>query len=1255
MSLISILQSYNEAKEKGLLNYLLKPTRGAVRNCLISYLNSEYYDRKQNLTILAYFKNENFNTIETVITESENDEKYFKAISELLMHQAGKPNRLGTLGLLRILLDYDIEFGKSIKNKVDTRSPKSLNSDEVIQRIKEVYKTNILFNSIRINGDTENKVGSLSMDDYYIQLSYTSYQDLHNRESLLRLEKEYSFSKVDRIRDVYYDGDLSQGYISESILANKRVIISGNPGVGKSTYARWICYQWAHKHVADANKKPLIYIQLRDLNFEQKDFLLHYINNFYFKNSKRNVESMSDLINFQLLLDGYDEISSDNRTNLLLQIGEMSFIVLSRPYGLLNHKLIYDFSVQIDGFNSNCIENYIYKLVHEPKKIKQLQDLIEQNKVLKDYASTPLMLSYIVLIFTVSDDNDVKKELSSIESVYDLQEKVFDWILKENIKKGNIHEDSLSQVQSDVNEFAYLMLINKKFSYTGTSTDKKNYLATAKFLAAAGLGNCQMIKEHSLDWKFSFNTITFQEFLCAQYLESKKLNHEAIVYLVEDSFFWNLCIMIVGMLSKEEQFSENTSDRKQELIQLLEYIYEKYAQEDASIFYGYAYYMLLAECNREVVRVIVKEEDINRLIKFNKNIYFDNIWNDVILESVEKIMYKLPHHFHNTYAKVLTTELRKLNIELQKEYFNFENYFHLTDLLKIGIQYENEDLAHNLIEVLILIKNKVTEYFYKSKTLLEEYGEYDIFDNQEASTEYENNSNHETWARELLSTLFFPINSVSEKIIIQYKAELLDMYRLEHNNIDILNSVIEKLIAKHSISDILLMCQDLKKEDEENSKENTIFFINLFKITEFLFGATVQKNTYTSIEERQISIVVNFIIHYILNNEIQDQEPYYSENYFAEMFIEVLINLDDKKLFQSLDKILIKSNADVYSRIPNEKAYIDYINYKFDSVIKEFEPNAIYELLFLMGRVPNTQFCFYIFKDNLSILFKKLIDQSTELPRNNKELETTLFQFTYLSKESYEKKIFIDHFFLIEKKLILDNEILQNTLIVLTSNFIFYEEKYWDLLLLVFKKQNWDTGLIVRFFSNEKLSLFKSNYSKIIYIFIETFKKNINFSSLTLSLEFYEILTIITRILYLVKNYEGYNKKEVFPIIEKILTAPPIHEYCETSVDELEDFDTPLAIILFNYYSPIKEDFLKNIDFQKQFRRYEDAKIHVFETLIKFAENKEYGINMNDIEVFEPILGEQLYAELLQLIQQRLILKEKFDRKHFEALLETKN
>jgi len=220
---------------------------------------------------------------------------------------------------------------KLIKNEPEEVSPDFLAEDDYPQKssdfdyfkslIGENYLSKEDFNYIKIIGDISSDIPAMEMDKFYGDLSYVSIEQIRRGEELLKTlslkEKLANFhSEITSGQRVPYD------VISSMLLSgNEALVIMGNPGIGKSTFARWLCHDWS-LNVENQERIP-IYFDLKRLDFTQKTALISYIKAHYPNTLKR--KKLHQLLrdnndNIVYLLDGFDELSKIEKVDLKTQI-----------------------------------------------------------------------------------------------------------------------------------------------------------------------------------------------------------------------------------------------------------------------------------------------------------------------------------------------------------------------------------------------------------------------------------------------------------------------------------------------------------------------------------------------------------------------------------------------------------------------------------------------------------------------------------------------------------------------------------------------------------------------------------------------------------------------------------------------------------------------------------------------------------------------------------------------------------------------
>ena len=537
------------------------------------------------------------------------------------------------------------------------------------------YSTSQEFNQILIPGDISGIHGFISMDECYMELSYLEREDIKARENLITREKESFRSKVTR-------NSIPHLYVSDSILSKgSRVVIMGNPGTGKTIFARWLCYNWA-KNYSVSCPIPL-YINLKRLNFSlHTDCLVEYLSSNYFKKVCNKVND-NDLLGFirqenvVLILDGLDELMRSQKIKLSQELSmqelDGNYILLSRPYGLMDNPFLQNAVLEIIGYNEDSRFNYITKLLADNNKNynnnKDLIDLIDSNPVLNDLSFNPLMLSYIVLLYLTEENSH--NILSDIESSYHLQVLVLRWFKNAFYKKKLEREHSFNELLNGSEQIAGFMELNQQFIYHNKK-DVDHFALITDNLSKIGIGRREPI-DNDYSWRFYFTTVTFQEFLAAKHI-GKTITPEAFFYVSRNQFFWNYTKMILGHKAYEGDIEF--------IKEVLEVIESKFL-ERGKVYYKFFQIFLLSEVSPNQINTIINPDLIAELISYTEK--GDWQWESIVQESIVKIFTKMDSQNQKALLYEVIIRLNSLSQSKEMDYveLNILNLCKLIDRLRV--------------------------------------------------------------------------------------------------------------------------------------------------------------------------------------------------------------------------------------------------------------------------------------------------------------------------------------------------------------------------------------------------------------------------------------------------------------------------------------------------------------------------------------------------------------------------------------------
>jgi len=503
------------------------------------------------------------------------------------------------------------------------------------------YQSDSAFTTIGFPADRDAQFKTFSMEDYFITPSYIPLDDLKKRGDWMNKEKESSSLKI-RQQRLRLQNFIQQDYVSLRLLdTRENVLIIGNPGVGKSTFARWLCHQWA-KNPEKYDALPF-YIALREVSdMGVADFWTHIARLLKLKDIPAAMKIVGKMAHrIQWILDGYDELSQHKQLQLhkmmqgLLKGTHLRYALLSRPYGMLyDPGFVFDVRLQLDGFSYGQIVDYVRRFLQKNNAVAKeaaLLRILRDNRVLEDYAHNPMRLSFIVNLF-LTEAKPVQT-LGKVQSQYQLQAMVYGWISAREIKKETTEKLPENLRLTDTQEaFAYRMELTKEFIHQGQKgLDKEQ--PTAISLSNMALGRMDTLDDDENHYRFSFNSVTFQEFLAARHL-SLRITPEAFRLLCRDPFFWNFSKMLIGCLDAEQG--------KAMITRILTGLYDQSDTGQDNHFKFYLFAVQLSECSKSLVNRNLDMDKLRYLYQmYQMNAVYSPIWKSLLMEAIRKLYFKL--------------------------------------------------------------------------------------------------------------------------------------------------------------------------------------------------------------------------------------------------------------------------------------------------------------------------------------------------------------------------------------------------------------------------------------------------------------------------------------------------------------------------------------------------------------------------------------------------------------------------------------
>ena len=194
----------------------------------------------------------------------------------------------------------------------------------------------------------------------------------------------------------------------EQIGEQKKTLIEGAPGCGKTTLSLHLCHEW----IADQLLKQyslVILVKLREEAVQNANNVVDILpkrDDTMGQNAEKEIMSC-DGEGVLFIFDGWDELPEKAPGHSLIKdildckkLHKSSTIITSRPISSMNlHKLV-NTRIEILGFTKVELQKYFTKCLEDNHdKVKELQQRIKENPVIEGICYLPLNASILVHLY----------------------------------------------------------------------------------------------------------------------------------------------------------------------------------------------------------------------------------------------------------------------------------------------------------------------------------------------------------------------------------------------------------------------------------------------------------------------------------------------------------------------------------------------------------------------------------------------------------------------------------------------------------------------------------------------------------------------------------------------------------------------------------------------------------------------------------------------------------------------------------------
>ena len=182
-----------------------------------------------------------------------------------------------------------------------------------------------------------------------------------------------------------------------------RILLTGAPGIGKSSLAAEFCKKWSKEEMY-GNFKLVVPVRLRDFEVQEPLKLKDLIKEEYQECVKSLVDCQGMGVLF--ILEGYDELPEAQRENGLFlnlitgkELPKASVMVTSRPWATVSISQYFKKQVEILGFTESSRIEYITSVLSTDDKVSAFNHELIKLSSIRGCLNIPLYLVTLVEIY----------------------------------------------------------------------------------------------------------------------------------------------------------------------------------------------------------------------------------------------------------------------------------------------------------------------------------------------------------------------------------------------------------------------------------------------------------------------------------------------------------------------------------------------------------------------------------------------------------------------------------------------------------------------------------------------------------------------------------------------------------------------------------------------------------------------------------------------------------------------------------------
>jgi hypothetical protein len=409
----------------------------------------------------------------------------------------------------------------------------------------------------------------VNLEDVYTAVQFLDQQGVRNYESLQNLEQVFRQSNL----RTFQDQDCQKQVGIKIANDTQYLMVLGQPGAGKSTFLKRIGLEALKgKQKEFKNKCIPVFIELKEFITDNIDIKKAIVKDFEicgFPEAEKFTEKALEQGKLLILLDGLDEVPTDNQAQVIGQIQnfvdqhDKNRFICSCRTAVYRHNFKRFSDVEMAEFDDDQIKQFIYNwfqsdLDYRLGTAEIFYSLLEkeENKAAKELAQTPLLLTFLCLVYSRSQNLPKNRAVLYKDALNILLK---EWAAEKRVRQDVLYQDfSIELEQIMLSEIAYTGFESDRLFFSGREiveqikTFLQQNLNAPKHLDGEKILDTiaqqqGILVERATD-VYSFSHLTLQEYLTAQYIADNNQIEQLVNEHLTDKRWREVFLLVAGLI-----------------------------------------------------------------------------------------------------------------------------------------------------------------------------------------------------------------------------------------------------------------------------------------------------------------------------------------------------------------------------------------------------------------------------------------------------------------------------------------------------------------------------------------------------------------------------------------------------------------------------------------------------------------------------------------------------------------------------------